>query len=1234
MEARQCRLDSRIPKLGHIHLLVLLATLAFCGLLAPRSEAANYQMVLCAANNGSNSFATATNTAWSGNPGGIFNFENYCGPAPFPAGNNAFLRIDENQSGGNAGYSAYGSISWTVPPWVAIIAGGGYTREAYSFNDGWRGRFWVEGWDGSTNNILMQGSGVANGSCGGVCWATCSAFCSHLWPFSGYGDYRRFVFEMTCFRSAGCDRTNFNAVDANTMILTLADRQDSQVWFTGSSTFMQGGWTRGNQNATYAWTENGSGIRNEWIDIDGGRRFTIDHQATGECNRDFWNGVGEFARNFQPCPVAANIGRTYTFNTASVADGAHNMVACTQDYGQWYSGVQSCVGRTIHTDNTPPGKPASLGVSSANPARYLRHFSSSWSLPPNSGSPIAKVHYDIVNDKGEVLIPAQTVSANNPTALSDIEGPASPGPYTLRLWLEDQVGFQGPAAEAAIPHDTTPPAAPQDLHVTGPTTAHWVDKLDVAWRDITDEGSPITAAHYQLLNEKGEALGPPSTVSGEGIEALREVPTPAQRGADTLDVWLSDEEGNVGAPASVALPLDTTPPAAPQDISVTPTTKSRGQEALDVHWRDITDSGSPISAVHYEVFDSKSAVAVPTQTLPGINIASIADLQSPKQAGEYALRMWLSDAEGNSGAPASVPLSYRCVRADTNAASALSVGLGASSAADQVVSEGEGSTLNGALKAPDGSPVAKVPVCVFSRVITDEGREFLGYAMTGSDGSYSFPVAAGPSRELIAVHRRDHRELQSHATLQTVVHPTFKARRRIVYNKHFARFKGQIPGPHNDRVVIVLQARVGKGWTAFRRYRTRSGGRFNLAYRFRHTFRKTRYVMRAQVRQTVGYPYLQGNSSPLKLMVLPSGKHHKAHKKKRHCARHRKGKGSHRAKGKAHSSAASHSKRRSHRRRGCVAKRRAHHKHRRRKHRPKKRHGASRKKGASVQRDAGGAQAAPVPSPSSAGTVPQAGAESGSGTESEPEPVTETEPVAGDVETGIDWQLRNANSAGNPTLVFGYGSPGQKPVVGDWNGDGVATVGTFDPATGIWRLRNKNSVGPPNLAIQYGGGPWTTPVVGDWDGNGTTTIGVVDPSNHNWNLRNSNLPGNPDISFQYGGTSSVPVVGNWDGVGADGIGVYYPGPGVWDLRQGVSGGDPDISFQYGGSQFVPLTGDWNGNRVTTIGVYEPTAGTWALRNSSTGGNPDVYFQYGGSQFTPVSGDWDGNGTDTVGLVTK
>jgi hypothetical protein len=59
------------------------------------------------------------------------------------------------------------------------------------------------------------------------------------------------------------------------------------------------------------------------------------------------------------------------------------------------------------------------------------------------------------------------------------------------------------------------------------------------------------------------------------------------------------------------------------------------------------------------------------------------------------------------------------------------------------------------------------------------------------------------------------------------------------------------------------------------RYRTRGGGHYEAAYHFRRTTKPTSYEMRAQVRETVGYPYLQGESDPLTLRVVPGRGHHR-----------------------------------------------------------------------------------------------------------------------------------------------------------------------------------------------------------------------------------------------------------------------------------------------------------------------------------------------------------------------
>lgn len=141
--------------------------------------------------------------------------------------------------------------------------------------------------------------------------------------------------------------------------------------------------------------------------------------------------------------------------------------------------------------------------------------------------------------------------------------------------------------------------------------------------------------------------------------------------------------------------------------------------------------------------------------------------------------------------------------------------------------------------------------------------------MTGADGGYRFAIGSGPSRELTVEYRPDQRELTADAVLKMRVHPTFRLRGKVVKNKGIAVFTGAIPGPDNERVIVVLQVKSGKGWRVFRRYRTLRGGRFEMRYRFTQTYTPTTYIMRAQVRAQSGYPFEEGNSRSIPVPVIP-----------------------------------------------------------------------------------------------------------------------------------------------------------------------------------------------------------------------------------------------------------------------------------------------------------------------------------------------------------------------------
>jgi V8-like Glu-specific endopeptidase len=224
------------------------------------------------------------------------------------------------------------------------------------------------------------------------------------------------------------------------------------------------------------------------------------------------------------------------------------------------------------------------------------------------------------------------------------------------------------------------------------------------------------------------------------------------------------------------------------------------------------------------------------------------------------------------------------------------------------------------------------------------------------------------------------------------------------------------------------------------------------------------------------------------------------------------------------------------------------------------------------------------------------------------------------------WYLHNSNNAGAADAgAFAYGGVGWLPVVGDWDGDGVKTVGVVDP-NGTWYLRNSNTPGAPDFTpFAYGSGDWI-PVVGDWDGNGTTTIGMFDPTTATWYLRNSNSPGAPSVTpFRYGAPGDIPVVGDWNGDGQTTIGVVDPKTETWYLRNSNTPGAPDITaFRYGAPGWLPVVGDWSGNGTTGIGVVDPKTEAWYLRNSASPGATDYApFAYGAPGWLPIGGDWRG-----------
>jgi hypothetical protein len=135
----------------------------------------------------------------------------------------------------------------------------------------------------------------------------------------------------------------------------------------------------------------------------------------------------------------------------------------------------------------------------------------------------------------------------------------------------------------------------------------------------------------------------------------------------------------------------------------------------------------------------------------------------------------------------------------------------------------------------------------------------------------------------------------------------------------------------------------------------------------------------------------------------------------------------------------------------------------------------------------------------------------------------------------------------NQSVVFGYGSPGDKPFKGDYlltqgNGPYTDEVGVFAAShqpnswtlwTNVWRRNVSN-------AVLFSWGVFSTdiPFHGDWNGDGTDTPGIYRPSDGSWHLSND-WDGTPTAHhFVYGGVAGdQPVVGDWNNDGVDTVGI-------------------------------------------------------------------------------------------------
>ena len=226
------------------------------------------------------------------------------------------------------------------------------------------------------------------------------------------------------------------------------------------------------------------------------------------------------------------------------------------------------------------------------------------------------------------------------------------------------------------------------------------------------------------------------------------------------------------------------------------------------------------------------------------------------------------------------------------------------------------------------------------------------------------------------------------------------------------------------------------------------------------------------------------------------------------------------------------------------------------------------------------------------------------------------------------WSDKKRDPTGNVKFVYGQPEKGWIPLIGDWDGDGLDTIGLYDPVASEFHLRNSNTNGPDDVTFLFGmAGKGSIPIAGDWDGDGVDSVGLYEPGTGTFFLRNSNTSGPADLIIRYESAKSgwTPLAGDWDGDGIDTVALFDPVRSEFHMRNSnVSGGD-DIVFRYGSERkgWIPIAGDWNGDGVDTVGLYEPATGVFWLRDWNTEGFANITVKYGqtGDGSRPLAGNF-------------